>query len=295
MPGMRRLIVRRGGVRIGELAREVVLQRLHDLARLAVRQLPVGRTGIERQLVAVGAAVLHRDRREVLAVRLDPVAVGAVERLAVAAAQDTIGVEMLAVRELHVRLLDGFVERGDLGFPFELEARAHLRGRRLEQLRLEFGMVSGAEAADRLDVQLAELLVRGLVAVDAHRVRAVHQEAGRLIVLAMTGRAALRRPKLRQRQVLRRDVIMNRLVAAQARFVLHPDKRLLVARVAADTRRLLMGRTQRAAVPEFVAGHPGGTARSARCMTITLIGRTTPTSRTIATSIHAAGRFDIHV
>ena len=90
-----------------------------------MRQLAIGRARIERQLVTGGAAILHRDRLEVLAVRLETMTVRAVERLAVAP-QHAIRIEMLVVRELHVRLLDGLVERCDLGLPFELEARAGL-------------------------------------------------------------------------------------------------------------------------------------------------------------------------
>src|SRR6185369_4345632 len=247
---------RLAGVRIGELAREVVLQRQHDFTRFAVRQLPLGRAGIEGQLVTLGAAILHRDRLEVLAVRLETMTVRTIDRLVVAATQDAIRIEVLGVRELDVRLLDRLVQVCNLRLPFELEGRASRDDRRLEQARLELRMMPGAEAGHRLDVQLSELLRRILVALDAHRVAAVDEEARRLVVLAMTGRAPLRRAKLRQREMLGRDVVVNRLVAALARLVLHADERLLMARVAANARRLLMRRTERPAVPEIIARHP---------------------------------------
>ncbi len=105
-------------VRIGELAREIVLQREHDFARLAMRQLTIRRAGIERQLVTRRALSFHRDRREVLAIGLESMTVGAVHRLAVAATEHLVGIQMLLMGELQVRLFLRLVQFGDQGLPF---------------------------------------------------------------------------------------------------------------------------------------------------------------------------------
>src|SRR5262245_41447124 len=105
---------------------------------------------------------------------------------------------------------------------------------------LERRVMPAAECTDRLDIELPEVLARIRVTADAHTVAAVDEEGRRFVVLAMTRGAALSRAELRQCQMIRAHVLVNRRMAGLAGLVLDVHEQLLVTCVATPARRLLM-------------------------------------------------------
>src|SRR5262245_43357548 len=204
--------------------------------------------------MALHAACFHLYRFEMLAVRLEPVTIRAVERLTVASTQHLLRIEVLLVRELEIRLLGDLAlpRRDDLGMPFEDDPGSGFQNGRLKQLRLEFRMAAGAEAVHRVELDTAEIVLRLGVAIHAQAVAGVDEERRGLVVLAMAGRAALRRTQLRHREPRRQDVILDRLVTFLAGAVAHLHEQRLVAGIATFARRLLVRRAERTAAPELI-------------------------------------------